>query len=754
MLAASGITPEFAALRGYQTLTNRKQVRRYNIARDGCNVPGLLIPQLRIDGSTWGFQYRPDTPRKSNGKKPPKYETPVGQHMHLDIPPGIGPMLADPAIALFITEGNKKADCAALRGLCIVALTGVNNFRGKNDFGGKVAIPDWQDIALNGRRVIIGYDGDIADKHQVLSAAKELGNYLAHRFSARPEYLWLPDTDPKTGLDDYLVDGHTVDDLWHLVKPIAPPPRDAEPEPAPPPPPPPPPPAVPLNDALAIFKKWLHLDDDAPIIVTAAAVIANLAAGDPVWLLLVGPPSSGKTEIVSSLVPLPYIVPAATITEAALLSGTAKRERAADATGGLLRQIGDFGILLCKDFTSVLSQNHDTAKRAMAAMREVHDGVWDRPVGVDGARVLHWAGKCGFVAGVTPSYDRYSSVVNALGDRYLLLRMREIDPDKQARAALGQNGREKQMHAELSAAMTGLITDADPAAVLTPLDDTALDKLAKLSIYGARARTGVERNGYTKDLEVIPQPEGPARLAKSLRQLYGGLVALGIDSATRWDILTRIAVDCAPAIRIPLIQALLANGAWTRTTEIAEDAGMVTKTAALHLDDLALIGLAERSKESEAINSAHMWCASDWLRTHWPPNLGFGLHNVEFSSEGALSVVVVAQDQDQKVRTKTTTTHMSTLKEGLTCTDNSAVLFVPANETPVVPRCTVCDAELTRPESITLGVCAECQLTTVAVCAVFSGGGTLSAAICGSRKEEIRHDDDCPELARRTKEPQ
>jgi hypothetical protein len=42
--------------------------------------------------------------------------------------------------------------------------------------------------------------------------------------------------------------------------------------------------------------------------------------------------------------------------------------------------IGEFGILLCKDFTSVLSQNRDTAKQAMAALREVYDGSWDRPV--------------------------------------------------------------------------------------------------------------------------------------------------------------------------------------------------------------------------------------------------------------------------------------------------------------------------------------------------------------------------------------
>lgn len=55
----------------------------------------------------------------------------------------------------------------------------------------------------------------------------------------------------------------------------------------------------------------------------------------------------------------------------------------------------------------------------MAALREVYGGSWDRPVGTDGGRVLRWAGKCGFIGGVTPSYDRYASVVNALGDRYL-----------------------------------------------------------------------------------------------------------------------------------------------------------------------------------------------------------------------------------------------------------------------------------------------------------------------------------------------
>jgi hypothetical protein len=163
------------------------------------------------------------------------------------------------------------------------------------------------------------------------------------------------------------------------------------------------PPAQPvsLNDALGAFTGWLHMEDTGPVLLVAAAVVANLAVGDPVWVLIVGPPSCGKTEILLAISGLGYVVPAATISEAALLSGTGRRERTKSATGGLLRQVGEFGILLAKDFTSVLAQNPDTAKQAMAGLREISDGRWDRPVGTDGGRVLHWQGKCGFIAAVS-----------------------------------------------------------------------------------------------------------------------------------------------------------------------------------------------------------------------------------------------------------------------------------------------------------------------------------------------------------------
>jgi hypothetical protein len=120
-LAESGITPQYAAARGYETITDTARLAELNVARVGRNVPGLLVPQLRVDGSTWGYQYRPDSPRLKDGK-PVEYETPVRQRNGIDIPPGVAAQLGNPAVPLWITEGVKKADCGALRGLCIVAL--------------------------------------------------------------------------------------------------------------------------------------------------------------------------------------------------------------------------------------------------------------------------------------------------------------------------------------------------------------------------------------------------------------------------------------------------------------------------------------------------------------------------------------------------------------------------------------------------------------------------------------------------------
>ena len=60
---------------------------------------------------------------------------------------------------------------------------------------------------------------------------------------------------------------------------------------------------------------------------------------------------------------LPFVVSASTLTLAGLLSGTPRRQQAAGAKGGLLRQVANPGLLCLKDFTSILTMRPESQGR-------------------------------------------------------------------------------------------------------------------------------------------------------------------------------------------------------------------------------------------------------------------------------------------------------------------------------------------------------------------------------------------------------
>jgi hypothetical protein len=179
---ASGISPAIIRERGYRSVHGPEsyaQLRRLGFAKVQCRLaPGLLVPIRGRSGQPVLYQFRPDTPRTAGrAGKPVKYETAAGQGMRLDFGVGQADLLANPAMPLLITEGVKKGDCLCSYGHCVVVLAGVWNWRGSNTFGGKVALPDWEDVALNDRQVFIIFDNDVSSKRQVRQALDRLTRF-------------------------------------------------------------------------------------------------------------------------------------------------------------------------------------------------------------------------------------------------------------------------------------------------------------------------------------------------------------------------------------------------------------------------------------------------------------------------------------------------------------------------------------------------------------------------------------------------
>lgn len=228
MLEASAIAPDVIAARGYFTATTKTALEALGFGR-AQRLPGLVIPVYNVHGDLATYVLRPDVPRIPSGKnKPAKYEFMYGARMTLDVP-RLGTLhqaLGNPQIPLWITEGSKKVDSLASQGCCTVAVLGVWNWRGTNDHGGTTALPDWEAIALDARTIYVVYDSDVMLKDEVHQALARIGAYLAHR-KAHVRYLYLPagPSGTKIGIDDYLAQGHTVNEaLDHastqLKKPV------------------------------------------------------------------------------------------------------------------------------------------------------------------------------------------------------------------------------------------------------------------------------------------------------------------------------------------------------------------------------------------------------------------------------------------------------------------------------------------------------------------------------------------------------
>ncbi len=211
----SGIRPEVIRERGYRSIPPG-QAREYGFAPSQC-LGGLLIPVWTPDGTNPLSILRPDQPREGKGGKILKYEMPRGQSVRLDCPPRCRAALADPNALLWITEGVKKGDALASRGLCAIALLGVWNFKGANEKGGVTLLADFDYIALNGRQVNIVFDSDVMTKPQVRGALDRLTEHL-QRKGAHVAAVYLPQKDgAKMGVDDYLLT-HSVADLEALVE--------------------------------------------------------------------------------------------------------------------------------------------------------------------------------------------------------------------------------------------------------------------------------------------------------------------------------------------------------------------------------------------------------------------------------------------------------------------------------------------------------------------------------------------------------
>lgn len=368
-----------------------------------------------------------------------------------------------------------------------------------------------------------------------------------------------------------------------------------------------------LVDVEHIFGRWIHGTDLVPTRALLAAYLANHHFdGDPIWLMLVGGSGIGKTERLNALAALPDVVLESSISgPAALLSGTGKKERAKDASGGVLRKfLNGHGILVLKDFTSVLEMHREARAEILAAFREIYDGRWDRSVGADGGRTLTWQGRIGLIAGCTTAIDSAHAVMSAMGTRFVLMRLR--GDEQLAHSVLDHVGREQEMREALREAAGALLLH--PPGRPHELTDTIKGRIAALGSYVAAARSPVDRD-HQGEIRLVLDAEAPTRIVKMLAQLWRAAGLLGLDAEDAWAVVERVGMDSIPKLRLSALRYLRACISAATTTEIAEAVEHPSRTTRRALEDLTAHRVVER--DAGGSGKADRWMlterAQQWL---------------------------------------------------------------------------------------------------------------------------------------------
>lgn len=373
-----------------------------------------------------------------------------------------------------------------------------------------------------------------------------------------------------------------------------------------------------LMGVVSAYRKLIKTRNISHLLITLAIYVANRLPTNPVWVQLVGPSSSGKTETLEILRGLPRVFQVGTLTEAGLLSGSPGREKDPDATGGLLREIGEkqTGLLVCKDFTSVLSEHRDTQKSLLAALREIHDGAWSRHIGTDGGLSLAWKGKIGVIGGVTPEIDAFNDLRIVMGERFLLHRIRTgVSNSELARFALGNNGHGRQLRELLYSRVAELLKSVIIPKTLPSTPGEVLDRLVSLSELVVDARCVVRRDNERDIVSATPTELSP-RLALQLQTLYLGLSLIGCEEKLAWNVIRKTGLDSMTEIRRIVLETL-ANCEHGSTVAgiTGVHSHLVKKTVKRTLDEFTVIGITDEKLGAGSCGTR--WRLTDKTRSLW-----------------------------------------------------------------------------------------------------------------------------------------
>jgi hypothetical protein len=361
------------------------------------------------------------------------------------------------------------------------------------------------------------------------------------------------------------------------------------------------------EDLMVVYDRALLLEDSNVVKLLAASVVANQVKGNPVWLMLVASSSGGKTALLSTLMGLEMLEGVqhtfgiSDLTENTFASAFKSTDK---KSASLLENMPFGGLMIFKDFTSMLTKRKESRDVVMSQLREIYDGRYDRRTGNN--KDTHWEGQVGALAGVTEAVHEYLPDLAALGDRFIMYAPKMPDRKKLLQFTMdmrASNINQAELLEDARQAMAQYIHQALPHIHEVPLKMNEQDKqyIMEVCDFVTKARSGVIEDFRTNAVRFVPSAEMPTRMIDQLLSIGKALCALrhAEGKPTELDkndmnVLFKIAFDSIPLKRMWALRQIAGYLMGVTSAGVGQRIGYETDVVKQWLAQLAALGIVHK----------------------------------------------------------------------------------------------------------------------------------------------------------------
>jgi hypothetical protein len=347
-----------------------------------------------------------------------------------------------------------------------------------------------------------------------------------------------------------------------------------------------------------IFDSHLLLADRHIVKLLTSFILANKNGKDPLWLFIVAASGGGKSEMLNCLEGLAWVHSLDTLTTNTFASG----QQRAGQESSLLLKIGS-GVLMFKDFTTILSMNKDARAEIMGQLRCVFDGKFDKSTG-NGVNI-QWRGKMGLIAGVTSIIHQKQQEFASMGERFIQYAMVQPNRKEVQKMKFKNANNIAEIRLKLRDSFTEYITHVLETTedVDIEFDEKTMDEIIDIADFCTQARTGLSVSDRTGRVDFIPDAEMPTRVTSQLITLAHGLMTVNaaeipgnkmeLNNEDMY-IIVKVALDSVPRKRRQAIQSMAKYKLGVTAAALATELGYDTEVMKATLQELTALKMATR----------------------------------------------------------------------------------------------------------------------------------------------------------------